>query len=587
MSTGYELARRDAPTRHRPAWFEIEAAMLLILVACAFFTRLDKLPIRGDESNWAVVAQEMLTSGDWVVPRRQGEPFPDRPPLNSWCIAIASQLCGDCHAISVRLPSVLAVLITTLSVYVYSRQYLSRVGALAAAAAFASMAHELRMGRLAESDNLLTCCLANALFVWSAGYLRHWSPTRTWMSGYTLAALAALAKGPQGPVYFVAITTGFLLLRRDWRYLFSWSHLAGIATFAAVLGSWLVPFYLQTDWASLQNVWCEQGHLSQRFNYSDLSRGLTHLAIFPLWVLGAMLPWSFMLLPFASRGLRQSLGTARPFAQFLAVCWLVALPTVWLSTDSGPRYIMSMYPMAAALIGIAVARSWQATSVKYLRSYWSRFLIGSAVMFAGGVIVLTASGRLITTTPFDRLRQPAWLAVAYLLAACTAAAVIYWARRGERPAHAKAGILTVAGMMCVMVSGASLDVTVNSSFNPAQEVEAVRTRLPQDIRLVSLGPAHHRFLYYYHAPVDRIDWTAQSRELPPEIEYFCVTQYEGAPVVLPFDWEPVGAISCDRAPRTDANRVFIGRRKRATPPDAPIKRTPIIVAAGESVTQIR
>ena len=34
------------------------------------------------------------------------------------------------------------------------------------------------------------------------------------------AAVAALVKGPQGPVYFVAITTTYMAVRRDRRFLF-------------------------------------------------------------------------------------------------------------------------------------------------------------------------------------------------------------------------------------------------------------------------------------------------------------------------------------------------------------------------------
>ena len=49
-------------------------------------------------------------------------------------------------------------------------------------------------------------------------------------------------QGPQIPVYFVAITSVFLTLRRDWGFLFSRWHLAGWAVFVLIVGLWQLPF---------------------------------------------------------------------------------------------------------------------------------------------------------------------------------------------------------------------------------------------------------------------------------------------------------------------------------------------------------
>ena len=61
---------------------------------------------------------------------------------------------------------------------------------------------------------------------------------RTWCLGYALAALGTLTKGPQAPVYFVGPVALYLLSTRNWRVAFHRAHLAGVATFAAVLATW-------------------------------------------------------------------------------------------------------------------------------------------------------------------------------------------------------------------------------------------------------------------------------------------------------------------------------------------------------------
>ena len=63
------------PRRRRPAR-ELEVLVLALLVAVLYFSRLTDLTIRGEESRWARVAQEMISSGDWIVPRNRARRFP-------------------------------------------------------------------------------------------------------------------------------------------------------------------------------------------------------------------------------------------------------------------------------------------------------------------------------------------------------------------------------------------------------------------------------------------------------------------------------------------------------------------------------
>src|SRR5205807_314324 len=117
-------------------------------------------------------------------------------------------------------------------------------------------------------------------------------------------------KGPQGPLYFVGATGMFLLLRRDWRFLVCWQHLAGIASFVVVLGLWQVPFFLALDWAEVEAVWSEggMGH-AHRLAYDSVWAVLWQLVRYPALIFGCMLPWSAMLVCYLGRSFRQSIGT--------------------------------------------------------------------------------------------------------------------------------------------------------------------------------------------------------------------------------------------------------------------------------------
>src|SRR5262249_42770773 len=143
--------------------------LLIGIVAAIYFVRLQEMSVRGEESRWATVAMEMLRTGDWVVPRQQGAPFLSRPPLGSWLIAVTTFLRGQCEVWAVRLPAVLATLITSLLVYGYSRAFLSRFGALTGALAYATMGQVLQLGRVGETEAVFTFFVSASLLAWHWG----------------------------------------------------------------------------------------------------------------------------------------------------------------------------------------------------------------------------------------------------------------------------------------------------------------------------------------------------------------------------------------------------------------------------------
>src|SRR5262249_22209096 len=77
------------------SWLERELLLLLAIVSLGYFIGLEYPALRGEESRRAQVAVEILRTGDWIVPRQQGELFLSRPPAGSWPIAFFGMLRGD------------------------------------------------------------------------------------------------------------------------------------------------------------------------------------------------------------------------------------------------------------------------------------------------------------------------------------------------------------------------------------------------------------------------------------------------------------------------------------------------------------
>ncbi len=144
-------------------WQELELALLVVLVVAAFFSRMTALSVRGEESRRGLIAREMLETGDWIVPRCQGVPLFSRPPLQNWLIALVATVRGKVDAVALRLPSDCAILLTTILIYGYGRLFLTKMGALTAGAAFASMGQVLELGRTGETDALFTLFVTGSL----------------------------------------------------------------------------------------------------------------------------------------------------------------------------------------------------------------------------------------------------------------------------------------------------------------------------------------------------------------------------------------------------------------------------------------
>jgi len=255
----------------------IAVGLIVVGISAIYGARLSRQPLVGEETRWATGAREMLATGDWIVPRQQGRVFPERPPMTMWMMAIGGWLRGDVDPIAIRLPSVIAVVLASVLIFGYTRSFASIGAASIAAIAYATMGQVLQIGRQGESESLFALLVSASLLIWHLGYTRQWRPVVVWSLGFALAALAALVKGPQAPVYFGAITTMYLAIRRDWRYLLSWQTAAGASVFAVILAAWQIPFYLTTDWPTVVATW--SGLAADRFHLGGV---LKHAVTYPL-----------------------------------------------------------------------------------------------------------------------------------------------------------------------------------------------------------------------------------------------------------------------------------------------------------------
>ncbi|MHC4428169.1 MAG: ArnT family glycosyltransferase [Planctomycetota bacterium] len=555
-------SHNDSTTPQRPRhWLlEPQVLVLILLVLGVYFTRLESLTIRGEETRRATIAAEMITSGDWIVPTQQGEPYLTRPPLQNWAIAAVGMATGKIDELAVRLPSVIAVLLTTLLVYGYARSFLNRLGSIASAAAFATFGQILELGRLGETDALLTLCVGGALLLWHGGWMRRRPAAWCWIAGYGMAALGLMVKGPQAPVYFAGPVATYLLLTRQWRELLRWPHFVGIAVFGVIVGPWLLPFAMRTGLEGVVHIFSME--VGVRFGDVSLAAFLGHLVSFPVEILfGGLLPWSVLLIAYADPRFRRTLGAARPHAVFIGIVVAVTFPTCWIPPGAETRLWVSIFPTIAPLIGLVVQRCHESVLDGLWEKLWRPFAVCLAAIAA---VIATA---ILATAWMDPaispLIQPPVFAVAFAVIVAAGSILVIWAVRRRTPRRGQVGMVVIAVFAGFVYTGAVTTARINDSMNAAEAITTLKKQLPVGSRMISFGPVHHLFSYHYREPIELREWPGTPAEIGPEVRYFC---FDANTVrdPLPIAWEKIMEISCDRSRNDDLRaRVIVARRLQA------------------------
>ena len=550
------------PTR---LWREPELWVLLAVMVFALLPRLSDLPLWGEEPRRASIAHEINQHRDWVVPRQQGRPFIDRPPLQYWLLASIERLTGRLDRWHIRLPTALATLAVAVLLYVYMRRVAEPTGALAAGLAYPSMGLVLEMGTSGETDGLFAALSAVSLLGWHLTHTARWRLAAPWSIGYGVAALAALTKGTQSLVHVAGVTVVYLLLRRNIRAIFSLGHVAGLIVFAAIVAVWQVPFYRATGWYGVREAWFAP--TANRMTATQAT-WLTHLVVFPLEVFGDMLPWSALLLAVPWPAFRRSLLPAqRDVAQFLIVGAGVVFMPAYLVPYARPRYVLPMFPLVAGLIGLVVDRALAQPSDRWLglRAALRNYLLiaASAYMIVGvaASIGLAAAGSVHHPWLDLLWHDPGRVTVAAGALIAFGLIVLVQAHHSQRE---KAGLVITALAVCVFIAYLHIYMTalIPTRNAPASAIAEIRRQLPAGTRLISFGGAHHLFRYHWRDPITLAPWPKAdgSGSLP---EAFCFTKTADRPTRdLPFAWRVVGEVNMDRwakPPERARVTVVVGR----------------------------
>ncbi len=342
----------------------------LLLSVAVLLWGLGSIPLMSvNEARRAVPLQEMLVSGDWLLPTLNGQLYIAKPPLLYWLTATLATLTGSSGEWVVRLPSALTALAVIWWAHALVRATLGRWPALFFVLVLVGNAGFAGFGRRGEIEMLLAALCGGALLaVFRFLFL---SGGRGWLLlSYTLLALAVLTKGPVALLFVTLPLLVHALLTRDRRVWSALGYWPGWLAFVVVAAPW----YL----AVVAKVGLEPWHEVVLVDVLGKVNSISPAPIYgyPLWVLGDFLPWSLLLLA-TPRGTWRCWRSQRELV-FLLVAVLAPLLMLSLFDEKHAKYLLPAYLPLAVLVGARLAQWYQQFSGR-----------SRAILLGGAVLVVT------------------------------------------------------------------------------------------------------------------------------------------------------------------------------------------------------
>lgn len=308
-----------------------------------------------DEPRFAEASREMRQSGDFLIPRLNGDYRFDKPPLIYWCQVLSYDVLGE-NDFAARFPSAIFAALTALATWIFSNRIFGpRIG-IWSGIIFATSLQVFIHSRAAVADMPLVFFFLTATW---AGWEKLKNPNSIfwWWAFYLSIGLGFLAKGPAAflPIVFGPLQS--LLGGAPFAFKFR-SALAGLLTVLLVIGLWGLPALIATKGAYLQVGLGK--HVLQRSLQpmeSHGGAGLTgYLLFLPFYLVASFFsffPWCFYL-----PGCVKRLFVQREVDEnYLWSAVLVVLLVFTLIQTKLPHYVLPAYPMLAILVARQAANS--------------------------------------------------------------------------------------------------------------------------------------------------------------------------------------------------------------------------------------
>ena len=325
----------------------------VIVAAIVFFWGLGSMDLLSlNEGRRALAIQEMVSSGNWLLPHLNGELYLTKPPLLYWLSSSLGFIWGV-NEWTLRLPSALAAIAVLIMVYRYALQQSGKWAALfAVQLLIANLSFAMR-GRRGEIEMLLTALCVGSLLS-ALQYIQSQSSKNWIILSYFLLALALMTKGPLVillvtlPLLIAAIYSknphikAVLLSGRGWLIFL----VVGLTWYAIV--SWQLGFDI---WATIA-----KRDMLDKMQSESAKPILSYLA----WIAVDFMLLIGLFLVGVKEFFKQQFQQSRQLVLLAAT--ILPLIIFSLFSNKHAKYLLPIYPLIAILLAIKLAAIFDAAT---------------------------------------------------------------------------------------------------------------------------------------------------------------------------------------------------------------------------------
>jgi len=225
----------------------IRAALLLVLTLFTVFLELGEMDVTTEnEGQRAAPPAAMLETGDWIVPRLNGQPYVAKPPLLYWATAGVYWITGTVSEWTARLVTATCAVLLIQAIFWLARRRAGEDTAFYAALAMASAPYFLERARWANLDiPLLLTTFLGVYLLYVSWNKTGWGSWRNALLAGLFLGAATMLKGPVPYLFVAAAYVGFVVTRNvltddTATWAFRWA--GGGLVLALVLYPFPIPF---------------------------------------------------------------------------------------------------------------------------------------------------------------------------------------------------------------------------------------------------------------------------------------------------------------------------------------------------------
>lgn len=278
---------------------------LYLFIGIAVFINFTGLfvPVMGpDGALYGSIAKNMAQHNNFSDLFAQGKDWLDKPHFPFWITAVFFQLFGVA-AWSYKLPGLLFILVAAFYTYRFAKELYGKQAGLWSALILLTAQHILICAMDVRAEPYLTGLIIGSVYHFYKAQGRKWFLHLVLASLF--AACAVMTKGIFALIPIAGAIGGDLLIRKDWKMVFSFRWLLAVILVLLFILPELYTLYLQFDLHPEKIVFGHQhtsgirfffwdSQFGRFFNNGPIKKANGDPTFFLHTILWAYLPWSFL-----------------------------------------------------------------------------------------------------------------------------------------------------------------------------------------------------------------------------------------------------------------------------------------------------